>query len=112
MSWKSSKQETMADSTTEVEYITFSKASKETVWIKNFIIELRVVPSIANPIELYYDNNGAIVQTKEPRSHQRSKHILRHFHLIRDIVKRRDVKICKIPTEGNVADPLIKPMNQ
>ena len=119
MSWKSSKketksskQETVANSTIKAEYITASMASKEVVWIKNFLTKLGVVPSISDPIELYYDNNGTIVQAKEPLSHQRSKHILRHFHLIRDIFKRGDVKMCKIWTDNNVTDPLTKPMTQ
>ena len=76
MSWKSSKQDTIADSTTEAEYIPASAAVKEVVWIRKFIAELDVVPSIASPIDLYCDNNGAIAQAKEPHSHQRSKHIL------------------------------------
>ena len=82
VSWKSSKQTTIADSTTEVEYIAASDATKEAVWIKKFITDLGVVPSIINPVDVYCDNNGAIAQAKEPRSHQRSKHILRCYHLI------------------------------
>ncbi|KAK2414511.1 hypothetical protein P8452_13305 [Trifolium repens] len=112
VSWKSSKQETVADSTTEAEYIAASSAAKEAVWIKKFISELEVVPSIVDPISLYCDNNGAIAQAKEPRSHQRSKHILRRFHLIREIIDRGDVKICKVPTLDNIADPLTKPLAQ
>ena len=65
VNWKSFKQETTADSTTESEYIEAFKAAKETVWIKKFIIELGVVPSIVHPIVLYCDNNGAIEQAKE-----------------------------------------------
>ena len=106
--WKSSKQDTIADSNIESEYIAASEAAKEAVWIRKFITRLGVVPSILDPIELHCDNNGAIAQAKEPRSHQRSKHILRRFHLIREIVEREDVKICKIPGENNVADPLTK----
>ncbi|KAK8597134.1 hypothetical protein V6N12_065610 [Hibiscus sabdariffa] len=82
VSWKSSKQDTVADSTTEAGYIAASEAAKEAVWIKKFITELGVVPSISDALELYCDNNGAIAQAKEPKSHQRSKHILRRFHLI------------------------------
>ena len=50
VSWKSSKQETTADSTTESKYIVASEAAKEAVWIKKFITELGVVPSITEPI--------------------------------------------------------------
>ena len=63
-------------------------------------------------MNLYCDNNGAIAQAKEPISHQRSKHILRHYHLIREIIKRGDVKIHRVPTNDNVADPLTKPLPQ
>ena len=110
VSWKSSKQETTADSTTEAEYIAASEAAKEAVWIKKFITELGVVPSIIDPIQLYCDNNGAIAQAKEPRSHQRSIHVLRSYHLISEIIGRNDVKIEKVPTDQNIADPLTKPI--
>ena len=39
VSWKSSKQETVADSTTEAEYIASSEAAKEGVWIRKFLID-------------------------------------------------------------------------
>ena len=112
VSWKSSKQETVADSTTEAEYIAASEAAKEGVWIKKFISELGVVPSVSSPLDLYCDNSGAIAQAKEPRSHQKSKHILRRYHLIREIIDRGDVKICKVHTDLNIADPLTKPLPQ
>ncbi|KAK9003876.1 hypothetical protein V6N11_018772 [Hibiscus sabdariffa] len=112
VSWKSSKQDTVADSTTEAEYIAASEAAKEAVWIKKFIPELGVIPSISDAVDLYCDNNGAIAQAKEPRSHQRSKHILRRFHLIWEIIDRGDVEICKVHTDDNIADPLTKPLAQ
>ena len=97
ISWKSSKHETIVDSKTESEYIATSKAPKEAVWIRKFITEIGVVPSIVDPILLYCDNTGAIMQEKEPRSHQRFKHVLRRYHLIRDIIGRHDVIIEKDP---------------
>ncbi|KAG8503242.1 hypothetical protein CXB51_001188 [Gossypium anomalum] len=109
---QSSKQSTVVDSTTEAEYIAASEAAKEVVWIKKFITELRVVPSKSDAIEHRCDNNGAIAQAKEPRSHQRSKHILRRYHLIREIIDRGDVEICRVLTDNNIADPLTKPLTQ
>ena len=95
MSWKSSKQPTTTNSTTEAEYITASDDTKEAVWLKKFITDLGVVPTISDLIPLLCDNNGAIPQAKEPRSHQKSKHILMRFHLIREIVARGDVVVEK-----------------
>ncbi|WVZ58300.1 hypothetical protein U9M48_008583 [Paspalum notatum var. saurae] len=60
VSWKSSKQDTVVDSATEVEYIVASEAVKETVWIRKFVSELGVVPSASCPLDLYCDNMGAI----------------------------------------------------
>ena len=112
VSWKSSKQETVADSTTEAEYIAASEAAKEGVWIRNFLIELGVFPNASSPLNLYCDNNGAIAQAKEPRNHQKNKHVMRRFHLIRDFVNRGEIKICKIHTDLNISDPLTKPLPQ
>ena len=77
-----------------------------------FIAELEVVPSITEPITIYCDNNGAIAQAKEPWSHQRSKYVLRRYHLIREIMARNDVKMERVPTDDNVADPLMKVLSQ
>ncbi|CAA7021416.1 unnamed protein product [Microthlaspi erraticum] len=110
VSWKSSKKSIVADSTTEAEYIAASEAAKEAVWIRKFITELGVIPSISGPVDLYCDNNGVIAQAKEPRSHQKSKYIERKYHLICDIVDRGDVKISRVSTNANVADPLTKPL--
>ena len=74
------------DSTLKVEYIAASDEAKEAIWIKKFITELGVVSSIVNLVLLYCDNNGAIVKAKESRSHQRSKHVLRRYHVIRKII--------------------------
>ena len=112
MSWKSSKQDTVANSTTESEYLAACETAKEAVWIKKFLIELGVVPSVLDGIQLYCDNNGAIAQSKEPRSHYKSKHVMRKYHLIREIINRKDVMICKVHTDENIADPLTKPLAQ
>ncbi|KAL0305244.1 UNVERIFIED_CONTAM: Retrovirus-related Pol polyprotein from transposon TNT 1-94 [Sesamum calycinum] len=65
------------DSTTEAEHIATSETAKEEVWMKNYIQELGVVPSIVEPVVFFCDNNGAIAQAKELRSHHHSKHIVR-----------------------------------
>ena len=46
VSWKSSKQSVVAQSTTESEYIVASEAAQEAAWMKKFIGDLGMVPSI------------------------------------------------------------------
>ena len=87
MTWKSSKQETVADSTCESEYIAASEASKEVIWLKNLIGDLGVVPAIKEPMEIFCDNEGAVALTKEPRDHGSSRHIDKKYHFIRHRVE-------------------------
>jgi hypothetical protein len=68
--WKEFQTENCGDSTTEKKYLAALEAAKEVVWIKKFVTELGVVLSIS----------------KKSRSHHRSKHILRRYHLIREYV--------------------------
>jgi hypothetical protein len=82
VSWKSSKQDTIADSTTKAKYIAASEAANEGVWMRKFLIELGAFPNASSPLNLYCDNNGAIAQAKELRNHQKNKHVLRKFYLI------------------------------
>ena len=79
--------------TIEAKYIATSNVTQEAILIKKFIIKLGVVPNIVDPVDLYCDNNRVITQIKEPISHQQSKHILQHFHLIYKIIGKEDVKI-------------------
>ena len=104
---KSSKKAIVVYSTTEAENIATSDATKEVVWIKKFVFQLGVVPSSGSLIELLCDNNGAIAQAKAYRSKTNNPtHILRRYHLIRDIIKRGDVSLSKVSTDNNVVDPL------
>ena len=110
VSWKSSKQTVIADSTMEAEYIAASKVTKKVFWYKKFIAELGVMSSDAIP--LYCDNNGTIALAKEPKSHQKSKHIERRFHLIRDYLEKGYVEVKRVDSTDNVANPLTKPLDQ
>ena len=66
----------------------------------------------SDAIPLYCDNNDAIALAKEPRSHQKSKHIERRFHLIRDYLEKDYVEVKRVNSTDNVADPLTKPLGQ
>ena len=92
------------------EYIATSKAVKDAFWFKKFIAKLDVMP--LDNISLYYNNNGAVVLAKEPRSYQKFKHIERWFHFIRDYLKKRYIEVKRVDSTDNVANPLMKQLSQ
>ena len=96
----------------EAEYIAASEATKEAVWLKNFLSDMEVVPNMDKPITLYCDNSGAVAISRESRSHKRGKHIERKYHLIREIVNRGDVIITKLLMLDNLADPFTKTLSK
>ncbi|KAK1578062.1 hypothetical protein Q3G72_027183 [Acer saccharum] len=42
-----------------------AKAAKEAVWLRQFLIDLEVVPSANKQITIYCDNSGAVANSKE-----------------------------------------------
>ncbi|GJW02077.1 retrotransposon protein, putative, ty1-copia subclass [Tanacetum coccineum] len=108
VTWKSSKQDTVADSTCESEYIAACEASKEAIWMKNFIRDLGVVPIVQDPTEIFCDNESMVALTKEPKDHGKSKHIERKYHFVRSKVEEGHVIVKHIRSEDNPADPFTK----
>ena len=58
VSWRSIKQQCIADSKTKAEYIVAIEETKEIVLLIKFLLELSVVPQVQLPIIFYCDNNG------------------------------------------------------
>ena len=62
ISWRRVKQSSIVNSTMEAEYIAASEAAKETIWLKNFLIDLEVVPTAQSAITLHCDNSRAVAK--------------------------------------------------
>nr|GEX58959.1 hypothetical protein [Tanacetum cinerariifolium] len=107
--WKSTKQSIFATSSTDAEYIAaFDDASKEAVWIHKFIYGLGIVPTIEEPISMYCDNTRAIAIAKDDGVTKGARHFRAKVHYLRETIKLGDVKIEKIHTDDNLADPFTK----
>ena len=63
-------------------------------------------------MEIFYDNEGAVALTKEPRDHGRSRHIDRKYHFIRHRVEEGQLVVKRISSEDNPADPLTKGLSK
>ena len=106
ISWSSRLQTRVACSSTEAEYIALGHAGKEGVHLIQQLDELGVVRP--TDMVMYGDNQGAIALTREPRFHDRSKHIRMAEHFAREMVQQRWFDVRYIPTGDMVADIMTK----
>ena len=108
ISWSSKKQQVIALSTVEAEYIAQAHAAKEALWLRSFISEIR--NESARAITINSDNQGAIALSKDNKFHSRTKHIDVRYHFIREAVEDGKVSVVYIPTDDNPADIFTKPL--
>ena len=105
ISWSSRRQQTVAASTTEAEYMAAADAVKEALWLSKLGADLQLD---FGTIKILADNQSAIKLLKNPISSLRSKHIDVIYHFARERVARGDVAFEYVRTELNVADTLTK----
>ncbi|GJS32525.1 retrotransposon protein, putative, ty1-copia subclass [Tanacetum coccineum] len=109
--WKSSKQSTTAMSATESEYIAASEAAMEVVWIRKFISGLGIVPTINEHLNMYCNNSAAVHYANEPGVQKGARHYHRRYHYVCEYVELGEIKILKVHTDNNLADPFIKALS-
>ncbi|GJU11059.1 retrotransposon protein, putative, ty1-copia subclass [Tanacetum coccineum] len=106
--WKSTKQSIFATSSIKAEYIATSDASNEAVWVRKFIFGLGVIPIIEEPIKMYCNNTGANTIANESGITKCARHYRAKVHYLRKIIDFGDIKIEKVHTYDNLADPFTK----
>jgi hypothetical protein len=106
VTWSSKKQQIIALSSTESEYIGQTHMLKEILWIRQFLGELTA--DFNHPTILYSDNQGAIALAKNIKFHARSKHINIRYHFIHEAVENQQVNLTYVPTAKNIADVFMK----
>ena len=57
---------------------------------------------------IFCDKNVALVMAKDPKYHEKTKHIKKKYHYIRDAITKENVVLKHIPTSYLVADLLTK----
>jgi len=81
VSWQSVKQEVVALSSCEAEYIAATSASTQVIWLAQLLGDL--LGRDAEAVELRVDSKSALALAKNPIFHERSKHIRVKYHFIR-----------------------------
>ncbi|KAI3506207.1 hypothetical protein L1887_28563 [Cichorium endivia] len=108
ITWCSQKQDTVALSSCEAEFMAATAAACQAIWLQDLLGE--IMNKAQEKVVLRIDNKSAIELTKNPVFHGRSKHIHTRFHFIRNCVENEQVEVEYIPGEEQKADILTKPL--
>jgi hypothetical protein len=106
ITWCSQKQNTVALSSCEAEYMAASSAACQAIWLRELVSE--VTGRQPQKVVLNVDNTSAIALVKNPVFHNRSKHIKTRFHFIRECVENNEVTVEHISGNEQKADILTK----
>jgi len=109
VSWSSKKQNSVALSTAEAEYIATGSCCAQILWMKATLNDFRIK---FKHVHLFCDNESAVKLTNNPVQHARTKHIDVRHHFIRDHQQKWDISIENIGTEDQLADIFTKPLDE
>jgi transposase-like protein len=108
ISWCSRKQDVIALSSCEAEYVALAETCKEVIWLRE------VVKAFDEPVDertiIYTDSQSCIGMIDNQKFSNRTKHIDVKYHFIRKMVKERTIELIYVRTDENIADLMTKPL--
>jgi hypothetical protein len=105
----SKKQNSVALSTAEAEYIAAGHCCAQLLWMRQ---TLRDYGYKLTKVPLLCDNESAIRMADNPVEHSRIKHIAIQYHFLRDHQQKEDIEISYINTKDQLADIFTKPLDE
>ncbi|CAI7830104.1 unnamed protein product, partial [Closterium sp. NIES-53] len=106
ISWNSQKQEMVALSSAEAEFIAATSAVREGLYLQELLQEAKIATSAS--FTLHCDNQSAIKIANKPGFVNRTKHIALRYFFVKDEVDKGKVILTSCPTGDMAADFLTK----
>jgi hypothetical protein len=110
ISWQSVKQQVVALSSCEAEYISTSTASTQALWLVRLLSDL--LGRDTGAVELRVDSKSALTLAKNSIFYERSKHTRVRYHFICGCLEEGNFKACYINTRDQLADLLTRPLGR
>ena len=109
MSCSSKKQNSIALSTAEAEYVAVGVCCAQLLWMKQ---TLNDYGCRFTKIPFLCDNESVIKLANNPVSHSITKHIDTCHHFLRDHEAKGDIAIHHVSTKKHLVDIFTKPLNE
>jgi hypothetical protein len=109
VSWSSKKQNPVALSTAEAEYVAAGACCAQLLWMRQTLSDYGRKFS---KIPLLYDNESAIKLANNPVQHSRTKHIDIRHHFLRDHEAKGDIALRHVSTKRQLADIFTKSLDE
>jgi hypothetical protein len=109
VSWASKKQNSVALSTAEAEYIAAGHCCAQLLWMRQ---TLRDYGYNLSKVPLLCDNESAIHMVDNSVEHSRTKHIDICYHFLRDHQQKGDIEIAYVSTHNQLVDIFTKPLDE
>ena len=96
--WFSGTQKYVNLSTSEAEYVAFGDTVKELLFltqIRCFMLPSKVMPCFP----VFEDNEGDVQHAQNPVTNSNLKHIDVRHHFLRELFRRRNIKVVQVPSE-------------
>nr|CAN68883.1 hypothetical protein VITISV_015907 [Vitis vinifera] len=109
VSWHSKKQNSVALSMAEVEYIAADLCCAQILWMKQTLSDFNL---FFEHVPIKCDNTSTINISKNPVQHSRTKHIEIRHHFLRDHVQKGDITLEFVSTKDQFANIFTKPLSE
>nr|GEV32876.1 retrovirus-related Pol polyprotein from transposon TNT 1-94 [Tanacetum cinerariifolium] len=108
ISWKSSKQTVIANSTMESEFIALDKCEEEAEWLRQFVEDIPSWPKPITAISIHCDSQSEIGRAHSTMYNGKSRHIHRRHNSIRQLLSTGVISIDYMQSKDNITDLLTK----
>jgi hypothetical protein len=109
VSWASKKQNSVALSTVEAEYIVAGHCCAQLLWMRQI---LRDCGYKLSKVPLLCDTESAVRMADNPVEHSHTKHLDIWYHFLRDHQQKGDIEIAYVNTQNQLADIFTKPLDE
>jgi hypothetical protein len=106
--WKTSRQNVVAQSSCEAEYVALALSCKRILWYQR--IYQFLYPEATKPTAIFCDNQSAIKLAQAESIPAKSRHFELKYHPVKDLIGKNTPALNYVASEDNAADCLTKPL--